>query len=43
MHNVSYCDVVRHQGTWLKVARWLTPVSLSEATVTQAGTAAGVE
>jgi hypothetical protein len=43
MHNASYCDVVRHQGTWLKVARWLTPMSLSEATVTQAGTTTRVE
>jgi hypothetical protein len=42
MHNVSYCDVVRRQGTWRKVARWLTPVNLCEAAVTQACTAAGV-
>jgi hypothetical protein len=26
---------------WRKVARWLTPVSLSEAAVNQAGTTAG--
>jgi hypothetical protein len=43
MHNASYCDVVRHQGTWRKVARWLTLVNLSEVAVTQAGTVARVE
>jgi hypothetical protein len=35
--------LLKHQRTWRKVARWITLVSLSEATVTQAGTAAGAE
>jgi hypothetical protein len=42
MCNTSYCDVVRHQGTWRMVDRWLTPVSSSESVVSQADTAAGV-
>jgi hypothetical protein len=33
---------LKHQSTWRKVARWLTPASLFEAAVTQAGTAVGV-
>jgi hypothetical protein len=41
--NMSYCDVVRHQGTWRMVDRWLSPMSSSESTVTQAGTVAGAE
>jgi hypothetical protein len=40
---MSYCDVVRHQGTWRMVDRWLSPVSSSESAVTQAGTTAGAE
>jgi hypothetical protein len=28
MHNTSYCDVVRHRGTWRKVARWLSPARM---------------
>jgi hypothetical protein len=42
MCNTSYCDVVRHQGTWCMVNRWLTPVSSSESVVNQADTAVGV-
>jgi hypothetical protein len=41
--NMSYCDVVRHQGTWRLVDRWLSLMSSSESVVTQAGTAAGAE
>jgi hypothetical protein len=40
--NTSYCDVVRHQGTWRMVDRWLTPVSSSESAVNQADTSVGV-
>jgi hypothetical protein len=43
MHNASYCNMVKHQGTWRKVVREPMPVNLSEAAVTQAGTVAGVE
>jgi hypothetical protein len=42
MCNTCYCDVVRHQGTWRMVDRWLTPVSSSESAVNQADMAAGV-
>jgi hypothetical protein len=41
--NTSYCDVVRHQGTWHMVDRWLTPMSSSQLAVNQAGTAVGAE
>jgi hypothetical protein len=40
--NTSYCDVVRHQGTWRMVDMWLTLVSSSESAVNQADTAAEV-
>jgi hypothetical protein len=43
MCNTSYCDVVRHQGMWRMVNRWLTPVSSSESAVSPADTAAGVK
>jgi hypothetical protein len=43
MCNMSYYDVVRHQGTWRMVDRWLPPVSSSESAVTQAGTTAEAE
>jgi hypothetical protein len=28
MHNASYCNMVRHQGTWRKVTRWLPPARM---------------
>jgi hypothetical protein len=28
MHNTSYCDVVRHQGTWRTIVERLTPVRM---------------
>jgi hypothetical protein len=43
MHNTSYCDVVRHLGTWRTVDRWPTLAILSESPVNQADTVAGVE
>jgi hypothetical protein len=43
MCNTSYCDVVRHQGTWRMADRWLTLVSSFESAVSQADTAAGVK
>ena len=43
MRNTSYCDVVRHLGTWRAVDRRPTPAILSEPAVSQADTAAGVE
>jgi hypothetical protein len=43
MRNTSYCDVVRHLGTWRAVDRWPTPAILYEPAVSQADTAAGVE
>jgi hypothetical protein len=43
MSNTSYCDVVRHQGTWRMVDRWLTLVISSESVVSQADTAARVK
>jgi hypothetical protein len=43
MGNTSYCDVVRHQGTWRMADRWLILVSSSESAVSQADTAAGVK
>jgi hypothetical protein len=39
----SYCYVVEHLGTWQPIERQPTPVSLSEAVVSQADTVAGVE
>jgi hypothetical protein len=43
MCNTSYCDVVRHQGTWRMADSWLSPVSSSESAVSQADTAVGVK
>jgi hypothetical protein len=43
MCNTSYCDVVRHQGTWRMVDRWLTPVSSFESVVSQVDTATRVK
>jgi hypothetical protein len=43
MRNTSYCDVVRHLGTWRRVDQRPTPAILSESTVSQADTVAGVE
>jgi hypothetical protein len=39
----SHCDEVLCLGTWHPSGRRLTPVSLSEPTVSQADTAAGTE
>jgi hypothetical protein len=43
MRNTSYCDVVRHLGTWRVVDRRPTPATLSEPAVSQADMAAGVD
>jgi hypothetical protein len=43
MSNTSYCDVVRHLGTWRTVDRRLIRAILSESTVSQADTVARVE